>query len=79
MELKQRAKAYFALGDFVRATRSESKNRLKLASEKIRRVQVGTIEFVCSREQIHQVENKLKGLRLCRKYLISTKNDQASS
>ena len=39
--------AYFPLGDSVRATRSENKNRhrdwLKLAGEKIRREQVGTV------------------------------------
>ena len=42
-------KARFTLGDFVRATRSEAKtkiqhrDRLKLAGEKIRREQVGTV------------------------------------
>ena len=55
-------KAYFPLGDFVRATRSENKNDwLKWAGEKIRRKQVGTVPtFSCSREQIRQVENRLK-------------------
>ena len=46
---RQECKAYFPLGDFVRATRSDAKTRiwqrdwLKLAGEKIRREEVGTV------------------------------------
>ena len=43
-----RTKAYFPLGDFIRATRSENKNSatshwLTFVGEKIRREQVGTV------------------------------------
>ena len=45
------SKGYFPLGDFIRATRSENKNRqrdwLKLAGEKIHREQVGSVPTFC--------------------------------
>ena len=43
-------------------TRIRRRNWLRLAGEKIRREQVGSYRsyfFVCSREQIRQVENRL--------------------
>ena len=48
---KDCTKARFPLGEFVRATRSETRIRqrdwLKLAGEKIRREQVGTVPTFC--------------------------------
>ena len=43
-------------------TRFRQRDLLKLAGEKIRREQVGSVPtlFVCSREQSRQVENRLK-------------------
>ena len=48
-----RTKAYFPLGDFIRATQSENKNSatshwLTFAGEKIRREQVGTVPTLFS-------------------------------
>ena len=68
--MKKRLKPIFHLATFF--ARREAKTRirqhdwLKLAGKKIRREQVGSVPtfFVCSREQIRLVENRLKPAKL---------------
>ena len=60
------SKAYFPLGDFIRATRSENKNpatwlvKISWRKNSPRTSRKRYYFFVCSREQSRQVENRLK-------------------
>ena len=71
MNVLVRFKAYFPLGDFIRATRSENKNlatslvKIGWRKNSPRTSRKRSYFFLCSRKQIGQVENRFNAYLLC--------------